>query len=467
MTSALDGIFLRKVWKRLRDSQVPIVSPELYARSEPVAAELSRSIDEHLFLPSTIHGYLGIQKGRGVTRFLPILTAKDMGVYYYLCYRLAPKILEKRAGVFGAWHMRPRISSTQEEELEAEAFGQGYWQNPFSSYWWLKEWRQFNELIGALLDDANVGKFVVTTDVANFYDSIEVPRLIGRVRQIAHSDNDTVEALNAFLSSWNRRHIGYMPSTKGIPQEIISDASRVLSHFYLQELDAEFSKYCSSVNLTYVRWSDDILIFGGSKLLLEKAVHHLSRLMRDIGLNLNAAKTKYMSKSELRRYRALDFLSAVSSNDNKRVSKELKSIKHWVASKYDFRLDTVFRAMIGYMARNHASRTSINRAFIADIGEHNRDLLHSLNNTQMLRYIQLSDDPLSTFDKLRKDICKAQFGGPKASYLHMLRKHRSPLSAIGMKKSKAISAVTQIQKSSDDSEVIRNFCVPAVLKQYS
>jgi hypothetical protein len=258
-----------------------------------------------------------------------------------------------------------------------------------------------------------------------------------------------------------------MPSTKGIPQEIISDASRVLSHFYLQQLDVEFNYYCKSRNLTYIRWSDDILVFGGSKLMLEKAVHHLSRLMRDIGLNLNAAKTRYMSKTELKRYRALDFLSAVSEDDNQKLSKEIKIIKSWISSGRDFRIDTVFRALIGFLSRNQAAQTSINRAFIADIGEHNRDLLHSLNNTQLLRYIQISDDPIATFHNLRNDICKAQFGGPKASYLHMLRKYRNQLSAIGMTKPKAISAIYQIEKSSDDSEVIRDFCVPAVREQYS
>ena len=363
--------------------------------------------------------------------------------------------------------MQPVIQNSEEREIEAEAFAQGYWQNPFSSHWWLKEWRQFNELIRVLLADPNVGRFVVTTDVANFYDSIEVPRLIGQIRQIAHKDNDTVEALNAVLSSWNRRHIGYMPSTKGIPQEILSDASRVFSHFYLQQLDAVFSQYCDSVNFTYVRWSDDILVFGGSKQLLEKAIHHLSKLMRDIGSNLNAAKTKYMSKSELRRYRALHFLAAVSANDNQRLSKELKVVKSWILAGNDFRLDTVFRALIGHLARNHTARTSINCAFISDIGEHHLDLLHSLNNAQMLRYIQLSDNPIVTFERLRKDICKAQFGGPKASYLHMLRKYRNQLAAIGMTKTRAISAISQIEKCSDDSEVIRDFCVPAVREQYS
>jgi len=429
-----------------------------------VAENLNELISDHTYLPSTIHGYLGIQKGGGVTRFLPVLTAIDMAVYYYLCYTLAPRILVKKSGVFGAWHMKPKISAEKEEE--SAAFGQGYGVDPFSSYWWLKEWKQFNELISALLVDPSVGKYVVATDIANFYDSIEVPRLISKIRLKVHDKQDLVDALYAFLSSWNRKHMGYMASTKGIPQEMISDASRILSHFYLQDFDEEFSKYCAAENLTYVRWSDDFLIFGGSNQKLQSAVHHASRLLRDLGLNLNASKTKYRTKRSLRQHRCLDILEAISSNNHAKVEKELIKVKRAISQDLDIRLDTVFRAMIGYLSNNKIAQTSLNLSFIIDVANNNLDLLHSLNNTQMMRYIELTDYPLTTFDKLRKQICKADFGGPKASYLHMLRKYRTRLAAVGMSKSKANSAILEVEKYSSDSQVIRDFCVPLVKEAY-
>ncbi|HKL54547.1 MAG: RNA-directed DNA polymerase [Roseovarius sp.] len=465
MAANLDGVFLRKVWKRLRDSAVPIVDSKTYSQADLIAEQLSRSIDQHLFLPSTIHGYLGIQKGGGVTRFLPILRGEDIGVYYYLCYRLAPRILVRQRGVYGAWHMKPEMD--QESEDNAAAYGQEYGFNPFSSYWWLKEWRQFNDLISAMIADRAIGNYVVSTDIANFYDSIEIPRLISRIRKIASSEADTVEALNAFLSSWNRRHVGYMPSTKGIPQEIISDASRILSHFYLQEFDGEFARYCDLNGLTYARWSDDFLIFGGSKQKLESAVHHASRLLRDLGLNLNASKTNYTSKRALKRFRALPMLSAISDNDIKAVNRELKKVKREIANGDNLRLDTVFRALIGFLSKNAAARSSTNIAFIHDVAEQNRDLLHSLNNTQMLRYIQLMDKSLDAFDSLRSDICRADFGGPKASYLHMMRRYRSQLATIGMTQRMADRAISQIESRSADSDVIQEFCVPLVRQQYT
>ena len=465
MQSDLSSNFLRKVWKRLRDSPVPVVDEDDYKNAELVASELNVAMRDHLYLPSTIHGYLGIQKGGGVTRFLPILTAKDMGVYYYLCYMLAPKILVKKKGVFGGWHVSPEVQPSQENDAEAFSLGYGG-VDPFSNYWWLVEWRQFNNLIGEVISDGKVGKFVVSTDVANFYDSIEVPRLISRLRRNPSVEHDAADALNAFLSFWNRKHTGYMPSTKGIPQEIISDASRILSHFYLQEFDDEFSAYCDVRNLTYIRWADDILVFGNSKGKLQSAVHQISRILRDIGLNLNASKTKYMSKSQLKEHRCLDVIDAISADDHKKVVTGLAKIKALSASGADIRLDTVFKAMIGYLSRNKNLQTTKNKAFVLETAESHPDLLHSLNKLQMLRFLELADNPMESFKALRKEICKADFGGPKASFLHMMRKYRNALAQMGMTQSIALSAIADIEKSSADSDVIIGFCVPLVRAKY-
>ena len=360
--------------------------------------------------------------------------------------------------------MIPNIVKSKEEE--AMAYGQGYGADPFSSHLWLKEWRKFSDLISALVTDKSIGSCVVTTDIANFYDSIEIPRLISKIRRSAPAESDTTDALNAFLSSWNRRHIGYLASTKGIPQEIISDASRVLSHFYLQEFDGDFKEYCDHRKLRYIRWSDDILIFGNSRQKLQAAVHHASRLLRDLGLNLNASKTKYMSKNELSRQRCLNLIAAISDDDHKKVSAELKKVKLLLSKGIEVRIDTVFRAMIGHLSRNKSAQTTLNVAFLMETASDQPDLLHGLNNLQMLRYIQIMEKPFDTFVSLRRAICRAEFGGPKASFLHIMRKYRNQLATIGLTKKKALSTISSIEKSSSDSDVILKFCIPVVRNQY-
>ncbi|PLS19806.1 hypothetical protein C0U40_19895, partial [Amylibacter cionae] len=110
---------------------------------------------------------------------------------------------------------------------------------------WLDEFRSFTQLIRKLTKTASSGTYVATTDVANFYDSIEIPRLIERLRRDMPSDShEEIELLEVFLGLWDRRTTGYSRSSKGIPQEIISDGSRFLSHYYLQDFDEDFGQYC-------------------------------------------------------------------------------------------------------------------------------------------------------------------------------------------------------------------------------
>lgn len=466
MADKLSSQFTRKVWQRLRDSYVPIVSKEKYSKRTEISSILNDALKQKLYLPSVIHGYIGIQKGFGVTRFLPILTAEDMAVYYYLCYSLAPHILIKRQRIYGAWHMMPKIANADEDQ--AIMFGQGYGVDPFSSAWWLKEWKQFTALLFEVTNDRNIGNYVATTDIANFYDSIEIPRLISKLRQTSLELNEIIDALNAFLSTWNRKHIGYLPSTKGIPQEMISDASRVLSHFYLQDFDEEFDRYCVANGLTYIRWADDMLVFGSSKRKLESATHFMSRLLRDLGLNLNASKTNFMSKSKLRDYRALDFLDSLSSGDHKRLNREIPKILKRHREGHDLRIDTVFKSMIGYLNKFTEAQTTRNLALIQEIGWSNRDLLHSLNEAQMLKFIQLNDEPIDAYKRLLVDICKADFGAPRATFLHMLRKRRSSLSSknIGMTHAIAMRSISHIEKNSEKHGVIADFCIPEALNAY-
>jgi hypothetical protein len=259
-----------------------------------------------------------------------------------------------------------------------------------------------------------------------------------------------------------------MPSTKGIPQEVISDASRVLSHFYLQDFDEEFDRYCIEKGLTYIRWADDMLIFGSSKQKLESATHFMSRLLRDLGLNLNASKTKFMSKRELRNHRALDFLDSLSAGDHKRLDREIPIVSKRYRDGMDLRIDTVFRSMVGYLNKYPEARSTRNLALIQEIGWSNRDLLHSLNAGQMLRFIQLNDEPIDAFKKLLVDICKADFGAPRATFLHMLRKHRASLAlkTVGMTRATAMRSIAHIEKHSEKNGVITDFCIPEALNAY-
>ncbi len=336
----------------LRDNQVPVVSRKDYDNIKNIIAKTNQDLKSKEYMPSTGFGYLGSEKAKGVTRFLPILSAVDTAIYYHICFVLSDIILKKRPRVFGGWHSVPKSQQVENEaeEEQAQSFLQDYFSDPFSAQLWLKEWRQFTDLITELCKTKGIGNYVIQTDVANFYDNIEIPKLVRNLRHDARGHEEYIEALELFLGYWNRRLHGYQATTKGIPQEVISDASRILAHYYLDEFDLQFSAYCEANDLINVRWADDMLIFGSSKKKLELAVHKASKILLSIGLNLNAAKTQIFSRSEFSKYRALDVLEAISTNDPIKYRRHLRASERWNKDN-KMRIDTVFRASIGYIVK--------------------------------------------------------------------------------------------------------------------
>lgn len=359
----------RKVWKKLRDGPVPIVAREDFSKIPEQVNALNRRLANNAYFPDIGHGFLGLQKGSGVTRFLPILSKEDMAVYYQMCALIGNATLVRRPNIFGGWHSVPssqkvrEISVNRRLEEQASAAQQNYYADSFSDYLWLKEFRSFTELISRLTSVSQFGNYVIQTDVANFYDTIEVPRLTSRLRRDAPNLEGIVSTLEAFLGYWNRRTGGYRASTKGIPQEIISDASRILSHYYLQEFDGKFDAYCQGEELQYVRWEDDILVFGPSVRKLEEAVHRASRLLLPDGLNLNAPKTRVFSRTDFARYRGIDILAAIDSSNPIIFRRRLRSGLEWSKTN-PFRLDTVFRATIGFIYNMKSRAKTFEKNFV-------------------------------------------------------------------------------------------------------
>lgn len=90
-TFELQYRFTRKILKKLHDSSVPIVSKDQLVKSE-VDKEILEIKDQFRlsqYLADTNHGFLGINKSHGVTRFIPIITSRDLLIYYYICYLIS------------------------------------------------------------------------------------------------------------------------------------------------------------------------------------------------------------------------------------------------------------------------------------------------------------------------------------------------------------------------------------------
>lgn len=462
---AIDLRLARRVYKELFEGPLPVVSTSDRTGLKDIVDRLDTDLQTRNYMPSVIHGYYGVEKSHGVTRFLPILTGEDMLVYYHLCRTVAEGVLLTRPGIFGGWRSVPKSQSIGEirrfleEEGLAELSAGSYLRAKLGSSVWWHEFRSFTKLIDDLTKARGFGNYVIQSDISNFYDSIEVSTLSRRLRRESRVEEDVIEALEAFLGLWNRRTLGYGISTKGIPQEILSDASRVLSHYYLQRFDGAMIDYCVRRNLRFTRWADDILIFGPSEKELVEAIHHASRQLLREGLNLNSGKTKIYTRADFRRYRAISFLNCIDKSDRSGMLRELRKLNP-TGRIVPHRADTVFRALLGFTGRHPLRVGSEERAHFISIARTNPEIVRSLGGKQMAQFVMVADDPRLMFRILLKIVLGAPYASSRAAFLQMVRDSARRLISAGITRAQLVRAIDSIETDDGESELLHRFAIP-------
>ncbi|WP_416066500.1 reverse transcriptase domain-containing protein [Rhizobium sp. ZK1] len=458
----------RAIWKKLQTSIVPIVGKDDLANIIATVESLVKSLGNNSYIPNIGHGYLGYLKNAGCTRFVPILTKEDMAVYYLLVLSLQDYIVRDLPGVYGAWRIVPK-NAVKENSLEEALDNQNneeehelvdpYFSDSFAKKAWFKDWTSFTDLLRETCDDKSVGSYVLTSDIANFYDTIDINTLIDRVRSTVQDSSEIISLLSYFLRFWDRRIKGYSASSKGIPQEIISDASRMLANFYLRPFDESFINACNAEGVVYIRWADDIVIFGSSPAKLERLMHRASRLLLNIGLNLSAAKTRHYTRSSFKKYRALDLISAVNNKDYKRYLRELKSFDDRYGEDGG-RIDTVLKASLNMLSNEPKSKTTFSLYFIEKhLAKY--EFFCLLNEGQMLKKYKIFGDVKKN---LRKDIdllLMYPYAAPRATMLSFLSKYSKFLMAEGVSKVDIGKMITLISLKNGGSEIIEEICAPA------
>jgi hypothetical protein len=150
-----------------------------------------------------------------------------------------------------------------------------------------ERWKTFhNDFRQACLD--NSVNAVLLTDIASFYDHIEVDQLITRVHNllgpsINKIDKNMLEFLRALLKQWTQN--GY-----GIPQNL--DASSFYGSMYLSSADIEIIEK----RYKYFRWVDDIRICATNQKQAIRALHDLQKALGRYRLFLASDKTKIIIK---------------------------------------------------------------------------------------------------------------------------------------------------------------------------
>lgn len=182
--------------------------------------------------------------------------------------------------------------------LNKDITSQDWIKNPFIS------WENFRLQSIKTLEE---NSYIVLTDVAAFYENINIETLISDLRDM-NIDTAVTELLKKCLRKWGQ-------NMKGLPQGYI--ASDILSKVYLNNIDV----IMKNKGYVVLRYSDDIRIFCKDQIEAKKSIMELIKLLRNRGLNIQSAKTKICKSEEGKQ--EIDEISTIIENIKKKFKKEL------------------------------------------------------------------------------------------------------------------------------------------------
>lgn len=131
-------------------------------------------------------------------------------------------------------------------------------------------------------------KVVVSCDISNFYDRLNLHRLENTLLAINDIDVQAVKLLNEMLLYWSNR------DSYGIP--VGSNASRILAEASLLNVD----KYLLDREIKFSRYVDDFRLFANSASQAHSWLSILVERLNQEGLFLNTSKTSIVSASEIK-----------------------------------------------------------------------------------------------------------------------------------------------------------------------
>ena len=171
-------------------------------------------------------------------------------------------------------------------------------------------------------------------DISNYFNSIDVPLMLGVLREVITDDAPLLALLTDLLQDdralWQGEIIheprGVMAGTPTSP---------FFANLYLREMDA----YFAARNVLYARYSDDILIFGTQEELAESIAAYRGFLSRYC-LVSNPAKEERFAPGEKWHFLGFEYdrgtvdISEVAVRKLKdKVRRAAKSIRRWMLRK--------------------------------------------------------------------------------------------------------------------------------------
>lgn len=318
-------------WKAFKKNNFIFNIPKTEETRLEVLTEVYQAIASKRYFPLPPERFIDMDKGNCVTRMIPVFHLEDYIVYYYCIKKLEEKIAVNRVpNTFGGWSLGGILRRSEKDELTrrkedydsyedflADLNGISVGSYSFNPQGWVVAYGELNAGLFATAKESDFN-FLVEMDIANFYDSIRLDVLENNIRAVSESKNiEVVNLLFMFLNNWNRENNDFNKQTVGLPQDAMSDCSRILANFYLQSYDKYAYDLCENNNARYLRYADDQFIFTNDFETIEYLIFKLSKKLNSFGLSINQKKVKTMLSKQVITYRSLDIFSLIKDPEDK------------------------------------------------------------------------------------------------------------------------------------------------------
>ncbi len=338
------NFFSPKFTQKLKESIVPFNDP---IEKNKILSELYNKINSFTYHPLHPREYIVLNKHNQVPRIVPTFHAEDYFLYYFCLKMLEDEIAENRVeGTYGGWRLGHKIRLKEEEE---EYYLDEYAVNSFDPFLWIKNWKDFQKKAYqySKLDDYN---YFILFDISNFYNNINLDLLNRKIYLVApHKKILYIELLFHFLTNWNRKFEGYSYKVVGLPQDEISDCSRILANFYLQDYDEFMKELCDKRNARYLRYADDQIIYSKDESTARQILCEASKYLFKINLDINSGKViEFADNNEFNIYWAFDLFELLENKtDKNRINEGIKLFLNRNKLEINFKVFSVMKKILG------------------------------------------------------------------------------------------------------------------------
>jgi hypothetical protein len=245
--------------------------------------QLSRDLRRGSYVPEKAE-IVRSAKATGLSRPRCFLTVRDAIVYRAITY-LVRSELTREAREYVAFLRAEKGARDNLAEISVDSFD------------WFMYWLQREGKIAEWVNDDAI-RFIVESDIANFYPSIRIDAIREHLHAVTSLNKEVVRLCVQLIDGVMPRTDYSEVSMLGLPQEVFG-ASREIAHSLLLHVDQEFEQEGRSGRFT--RFMDDIMVGVESTDSGEACISRLQRSLETLGLYPNASKTKVTSITDFLR----------------------------------------------------------------------------------------------------------------------------------------------------------------------